>query len=89
MPHLLGQLDLFEVKWSESPDQKWFDRLLEVRNILKNSKAQRMGSSYMLCRTAHSNVKMISSAYMLSAILVSTTVRKLMKLAVSVTPQLH
>ncbi len=45
-----GQLDLFEVKWSEAPDQKWFDRLLEVKEILKNSKTQKIGDS--LCFAA-------------------------------------
>ncbi len=48
-----GQLDLFEVKWSEAPDQKWFDRLLEVKEILKNSKTQKIGDSFMLCRSPH------------------------------------
>jgi predicted AAA+ superfamily ATPase len=48
-----GRLDLFETKWSENPDQKWFDRLNEVRKILSNSKTQLMGSSYMLCRTKY------------------------------------
>ncbi len=52
-----GQLDLFEVKWSETPDQKWFDRLSEVRHILKKSKTQKTGNAYILSRAEYSNTK--------------------------------
>jgi len=52
-----GQLDLFEVKWSEDPDQKWFDRMNEVALILQRSKTQKLGSSRLLCRTKHAFVR--------------------------------
>jgi len=48
-----GRLDLFEVKWSENPDQKWFDRINEVAGILRQSKTQNPGQSRLLCRTRH------------------------------------
>ena len=52
-----GQLDMFEAKWSENPDQKWFDRLIEVGSILRHSKTQRLGQSYILCRSQHPIVR--------------------------------
>lgn len=52
-----GQLDLIEVKWSESPDEKWFHRVSEVSNILKKSKSQRAGDAYVLCRAAYPSIK--------------------------------
>lgn len=48
-----GQLDLFEVKWTENPDQKWFDRINEVAAILQRSRSQNPGESRLLCRTRH------------------------------------
>lgn len=48
-----GQLDLFEAKWSQEPEQKWFARLTEVANILKNSKTQAAGKMHILCRSQH------------------------------------
>jgi predicted AAA+ superfamily ATPase len=52
-----GQLDLFEVKWSEDPDQKWFDRMNEVASILQRSKTQKLGESRLLCRTKHQFIR--------------------------------
>lgn len=46
-----GRLDLFEVKWTESPDQKTYDRLIESGQILSHSKTHSLGESTILCRS--------------------------------------
>ncbi len=45
-----GKIHLFECKWTESPDDRWIDNLLEVKAILDKSKTQREGSAHLLCR---------------------------------------
>lgn len=50
-----GQMDLFECKWTENPDKKSIDALMNSRDLLKKSRSQRMGTSYLICRTEASH----------------------------------
>lgn len=45
-----GQIHLFETKWTESPDDRWINNLIEVQAILSKSKIQRPGQAFLLCR---------------------------------------
>lgn len=45
-----GKIHLYEVKWTESPDDRWISNLREVQAILAASKTQQPGTASVLCR---------------------------------------
>jgi predicted AAA+ superfamily ATPase len=45
-----GRIQLFETKWTESPDDRWVSNLHEVQAILSKSKIQMPGQAHLLCR---------------------------------------
>lgn len=46
-----GKLNLFEVKWTESPDQRWSKRIEEIAEVLSKSKTQTVGRKEIICRS--------------------------------------
>jgi predicted AAA+ superfamily ATPase len=45
-----GKIDLFECKWTESPDSRWIDNLNETAEVLGRSRTQRLGDRALLCK---------------------------------------
>ncbi|MCX6116820.1 MAG: ATP-binding protein [Proteobacteria bacterium] len=48
-----GKIQLFECKWTESPDERWVSNLNEVSKILSSSPTYSVGASHLLCRIPH------------------------------------
>lgn len=46
-----GTIDLFECKWTESPDHRWLDRINEVARYLSNNESNVIGRKTLLCTT--------------------------------------
>lgn len=63
-----GSLDLFEVKWTESHDVRWIDRLEEVGSILERSRSNKVRSLSLICRVPHehkvANVRVLNPYFM-------------------------
>jgi predicted AAA+ superfamily ATPase len=45
-----GKIDLFECKWTESPDSRWIDNLNQTADVLGRSRTQRLGERALLCK---------------------------------------
>ncbi len=45
-----GKIDLFECKWTESPDARWIDNLNETARVLGSSLTQQLGERVLLCK---------------------------------------
>jgi predicted AAA+ superfamily ATPase len=45
-----GKIDLFECKWTESPDSRWIDNLNETAGVLGRSRTQQIGERMLLCK---------------------------------------
>jgi predicted AAA+ superfamily ATPase len=48
-----GKIQLFECKWTETPDERWISNLNEVSKILSSSPTYSVGTSNLLCRIPH------------------------------------
>lgn len=45
----VGTLEIFECKWTESPEGRWIDKIKEVATILKRSSTYTLGNQRILC----------------------------------------
>jgi predicted AAA+ superfamily ATPase len=48
-----GKINIFECKWTESPDDRWISNINEVAQILSKSPTQAAGTRNLLCRIPH------------------------------------
>jgi len=46
---LHGSIDLFECKWTESPDNRWFEHLHDIARSLSRSETHSIGKKTLLC----------------------------------------
>jgi predicted AAA+ superfamily ATPase len=46
---LHGSIDLFECKWTESPDNRWVEQLVDVARNLSRSETHSVGAKTLLC----------------------------------------
>ncbi len=48
-----GSIDLFECKWTESPDNRWVDQINDVASNLSHSRTHSVGHKMLLCTVPH------------------------------------
>ncbi|MFN4895895.1 MAG: ATP-binding protein [Pseudomonadota bacterium] len=48
-----GSIDLFECKWTESPDNRWVDQVNDVAGNLSHSRTHSVGHKMLLCTVPH------------------------------------